>query len=158
MSGTSRCWSLCWRTGRIGRTSVRPTVLSRDARGEWRQGNGTLGSLRSRLHSPSSSISNLSPTVKVLSFAKTSRMHKSSFPTTPLGPLETPRRLSENRIFSKSLVFKLLIYKGLIFHKGIIYKSDETLALNPSSPAVQSTQHQRVGTWLGTTHRRNSPV
>ena len=41
---------------------------------------------------------------------------------------------------------------------GIIYKSDETLALNPSSPAVQSTQHQRVGTWLGTTHRRNSPV
>ena len=41
---------------------------------------------------------------------------------------------------------------------GIIYKSDETLALNPSSPAVQSTQHQRVGTWIGTTHRRNSPV
>ena len=27
------------------------------------------------------------------------------------------RRLSENRIFSKSLVCKLLIYKGLIFHK-----------------------------------------
>ncbi len=45
-----------------------------------------------------------------------------------------------------------------IFFKGIMYKSDETLALNPSSPAVQSTQHQRVGTWLGTTHRRNSPV
>ena len=42
--------------------------------------------------------------------------------------------------------------------RGIMYKSDETLALNPSSPAVQSTQHQRVGTWLGTTHRRNSPV
>ena len=46
----------------------------------------------------------------------------------------------------------------LTFLSGIMYKSDETLALNPSSPAVQSTQHQRVGTWLGTTHRRNSPV
>ena len=29
----------------------------------------------------------------------------------------SPRRLSENRLFSKSLVCKLLIYKGLSFQK-----------------------------------------
>ena len=38
-------------------------------------------------------------------------------PTPPISPKWLSRRLSENRLFSKSLVCKLLIYKGLSFKK-----------------------------------------